>query len=85
MANRAAPRKAPPDSGPQFTIDEQAYQVAKAKLGEKFDIEVARRMGVHPITWTRVRGGKYPLTERVRAAIRSVFPDDYDSIVRQEW
>lgn len=38
---------------------------------------------MHPVTWSRILSGQYPLTEAKAKRIRAVFPDDYDLIVRE--
>lgn len=71
----------PPEKPPTFTLNKKAYEVAKAKSGLKYDQTVADALGVHPVTWSRILSGKYILTEAKAAALRRVFPDDYDAIV----
>lgn len=70
-----------PDPPPTFTLNAQAYAIAKAKAGLRFDQTVAAKLGVHPVTWSRILSGKYPLVEDKAAAIKRLFPDDYDAIV----
>jgi hypothetical protein len=73
----------PPPEPPRFTLDRQAYEIAKARAGYRFDQTVAAQLGVHPVTWSRILSGAYPLVEAKAKAIRQLFPDDYDRIVRE--
>ena len=75
--------EAPPE--PQFIIDRNAYAVAKAKLGIQHDTEVAKRMGVHPITLTRTLGGQGSPSEAMRWCFVRLFGSDADVIVRRQW
>jgi hypothetical protein len=73
--------KKPTESPPQATVNRQAYDVAKAVTGRKYDLDVAEALGIHPVTWTRILNGQYPLTPRVQALIRGVFPDHAEGII----
>jgi hypothetical protein len=73
----------PPPDPPRFTLNRPAYEVAKAKRGLRFDQTVAAELGVHPVTWSRILSGQYPLVEAKARRIREVFPDDYDAIVTE--
>jgi hypothetical protein len=65
-----------------WRIDKHAYYVAKAKAGILEDQEVARRLGINRVTWSEVVNGHAGLSPAVRAGLRTLFPDDYDHIVR---
>jgi len=39
------------------------------------DREVALQLGIPRSTWQRTRSGKFPLSERVARAARSLFPE----------
>jgi DNA-directed RNA polymerase specialized sigma54-like protein len=75
--------KKPTESPPRATVNRQAYDIAKATTGRRYDLDVAEALGVHPVTWTRILNGQYPLTPRVQALIRGVFPDQADAIIVQ--
>lgn len=83
MTNTAP--KAPTDSDPEFRFDEQAYQLARAAHGFKYEKDVAEALQIHEATWVRIRSGQYPLTDRIRAAIHTVMPKEYGKIVRSNW
>lgn len=67
-------------------IDRDAYNIAKIKAGLRHDVDVAAALSaaapeanhrkMHPITWTRILTGTYPLTPRVEGLLRTVFGDE---------
>jgi hypothetical protein len=69
------------ESPPRMIIDRQAYEIAKATSGLRYDLDVAEALQVHPVTWTRILGGTYVLTPRVQGLIRGLFPDHADAII----
>lgn len=75
-----------PTEGPEFLIDDEAYQLAKIKLRLQYDKDVAARLGVAESTWVNVRRGKHALTEQMRRRIRQLFgADHYSRIVLRQW
>lgn len=76
-------KPSPPPEPARYTLDRQSYEVAKARTGYRYDQTVAAELKIHPVTWSRILTGEYRLTEAKAQAIRRVFPNDYDHIVRE--
>lgn len=73
----------PPPPEATYTLDKAAYRVAKAQSGLLYDKTVAEALGVHPVTWSRILAGRYPLVASKAAAVARLFPPaEYGEIVR---
>lgn len=72
----------PPKPVATYTLNVTLYRIAKARSGLNYDKTVAAALNVHPVTWSRIIAGRYPLVaEKAAAVIRLFPPAEYGDIV----
>lgn len=72
----------PPKPAATYTLNVTLYRIAKARSGLNYDKTVAVALNVHPVTWSRIIAGRYPLVAEKAAAVTRLFPPaEYGDIV----